>query len=60
MCVCVCMSVSYLVSPTSDWLCHGRLPLFLFQSFMVLRQSLQFAVPFLLLAPALLCSALGL
>lgn len=56
VCARVCLRVSCSVSPTSSWLCHGRLPLFLFQSIMVLRERLQFAFPFL----SLLCSALGL
>lgn len=58
VCARVCLRVSYLISPTSSWLCHGRLPLFLFQSLVVLSESLQLSFPFLPLR--LLCSALGL
>lgn len=38
VCARVCLRVSHSASCTSSWLCHGRLPFFLFQSIMVLRE----------------------
>lgn len=55
MCVHECVCVLYLISPTSSWLCHGKLPLFLFQSLMVLRERLQFAFFFSPSSLAQLC-----
>lgn len=58
MCKYVCLCC--ILSPTSSWLCRGRLPPVLFQSLMVLREpEIRLSLPPLALALSRVCKQIS-